>query len=66
MRPIIGRTELIATGLVLAAAGVALGPGLLLTGGDDDGGAAVQATANATAPGPPSMRIRHFSARLYV
>ena len=53
MRPIIGRTELIATGLVLAAAGVALGLVLLLTGGDDEGGEAVQATANATATSTP-------------
>ena len=53
MRPIIGRTELIATGLVLAAAGGAIGIVLLLTGGDDDGGEAVQATANATPTSTP-------------
>ena len=53
MRPIIGRTELIATGIVLAAAGVALGLVLLLTGGDDDGGEAAQATANATVTSTP-------------
>jgi hypothetical protein len=53
MRPIIGRTELIAAGLVLVAAGVALGLVLLLTGGDDDGGEAVQATANATVTSTP-------------
>ncbi|MCH7485059.1 MAG: hypothetical protein IIA90_07940, partial [Chloroflexi bacterium] len=53
MRPIVGRTELIATGVVLATAGVALGLVLLLTGGDDDGGAAVQATANATITSTP-------------
>ena len=53
MRPIIGRTELIATGLVLAAAGAALGLVLLLTGGDDDGGETVQGTANATVTSTP-------------
>ncbi len=53
MRPIIGRVELIATGLVLATAGVTLGLVLLLTGGDDDGEAAVQATANATVTSTP-------------
>ena len=53
MRPIIGRTELIATGLVLMVAGVALGLVLLLTGGDDDGGEAVQATADATVTSTP-------------
>ena len=53
MRPIIGRTELIASGLVLAAAGVTLGLVLLLTGGDDNGGEAVQATANATVTSTP-------------
>ncbi len=53
VRPVIGRTELIAAGLVLATAGVALGLVLLLTGGDDEGGEAVQATANATATSTP-------------
>ena len=53
MRPIIGRTELIAAGVVLASASVALGLVLLLAGGDDDGGAAVEATANATVTSTP-------------
>jgi len=53
MRPIIGRTELVAAGLVLLAAGVTLGLVLLLTGGDADGGEAVQATANATVTSIP-------------
>jgi hypothetical protein len=53
MRPIIGRTELIATGVVLATAGVTLGLVLLLTGGDDDGGEVIQATANAAVTSTP-------------
>ena len=53
MRPIIGRTELIATGVVLVAAGVTLGLVLLLAGGDDDEGAAAQTTPNATATSTP-------------
>ena len=53
VRPIIGRTELIAASLVLAAAGVVLGLVLLLTDDDDDGGEAVQATANATVTSTP-------------
>ena len=53
MRPIIGRTELIAVGLVLAVAGVALGLVLLLAGGDDDGGEAVQATGDTTPTSTP-------------
>ncbi len=53
MRPIIGRTELIVTALILATAGVTLGLILLLAGGDDDKGDAVQATANATVTGTP-------------
>ena len=57
MRPIIGRVELIATGLVLATAGVTLGIVLLLTGGDDDGEAAAQATATATATSTPFVPV---------
>ena len=53
VRPIIGRTELIVTGAVVAIAGVTLALVLLLTGGDDSSGTAVQLTPNATVTSPP-------------
>lgn len=53
MPPIIGRTELITAGVVLASAGVALGVVLLLAGGADDSGPTAQATVNATATSTP-------------
>lgn len=53
MRPIIGRTELIFAGVVLAAVSAALGLVLLLAGGGDDSAPAVQATVNATVTSTP-------------
>jgi hypothetical protein len=54
--PLIGRTELIAAGLLIAGIFAVVGVVLLAGGGDDDGGEAVQGspTAAPTAtPGPP-------------